>query len=73
MKLKAFYRLAKRLKRQFPQLKICLLLDSLYVADPVFKMLDDYNWKHIITFKEGSVPKTYEEYLLLGRLQKNKE
>ena len=67
--LKAFYRLVKRLKRQFPQLKICLLLDSLYVADPVFKIVDDYKWKYIITFKEGSMPKTYEEYLSLKKLQ----
>ena len=57
--LKAFYRLVKRLKRQYPQLKICLLLDSLYVADPVFKILDKYKWKYIITFKEGSMPDTY--------------
>jgi len=71
--LKAFYRLAERLKREFPQLKICLLLDSLYAADPVFKMLDNYNWKHIIIFKEGSMLKTYEEYLSLQRLQKNRE
>jgi hypothetical protein len=67
--LKAFYRLVKRLKRQFPQLKICLLLDSLYVADPVFKIIDKYSWKYIITFKEGSMPKTYEEYLSLKSLQ----
>jgi len=70
--LKAFYRLAKKLKKEFPQLKICLLLDSLYAADPVFKMLDSYDWKYIITFKEGSMPKTYEEYLSLDKLQKNR-
>ena len=66
--LKAFYRLAKRLKRQYSQLKICLLLDSLYVADPVFKILDKYKWKYIITFKEGSMPDTYAEYLSLKKL-----
>ena len=73
VKLKAFYRLAERLKKEFPQLKICLLLDSLYAADPVFKMIDNYNWKHIIIFKEGSMPKTYEECLSLEKLQKNRE
>ena len=67
--LKAFCRLIKRLKRQFPQLKICLLLDSLYVADPVFKIVDGYKWKYIITFKEGSMPKIYEEYLSLKSFQ----
>jgi len=53
--LRAFYRMVKRLKRQFPQLKICLLPDSLYMADPVFKIADDYKWKYIITIKEGSM------------------
>jgi len=57
--LAAFYRMAKRLKKRFPQLKICLLLDSLYIADPVFNMIDKYKWKYIITFKEGSMPDTY--------------
>ena len=67
--LKAFYRLTKKLKRKFPQLKMCLLLDSLYVADPVFEICDRYSWKYIITFKEGSMPDTYAEYLCLKDLQ----
>ena len=67
--LKAFYRLAKRLKKKFPQAKICLLLDSLYAADSVFEILDGYSWKHIITFKEGSMPNTYSEYHALRNLQ----
>jgi len=33
--LNAFYRMAERLKKRFPQLAICLLLDSLYAAAPV--------------------------------------
>ncbi len=66
--LKAFYRLAKRLKKRFPQLNICLLLDGLYMADPVFNMMDKYNWKYIIVFKEGSMPDTYREYLCLKSL-----
>ena len=66
--LAAFYRLAKRLKKRFPQLNICMLLDGLYMADPVFNMMDKYNWKYIITFKEGSMPDTYREYLSLKNL-----
>lgn len=66
--LAAFYRLAKRLKKRFPQLNICMLLDGLYMADPVFNMMDKYNWKYIIVFKEGSMPDTYAEYLCLKSL-----
>ena len=51
--LNAFYRMAKRLKKRFPQLKICLLLDSLYAAGPVMDILKGYGWKYITTFKEG--------------------
>jgi len=66
--LKAFYRMIKRLKKKFPQLKMCLLLDSLYAADPVIKLIEGYGWKYIITFKEGSMPDTYAEFESLKNL-----
>ena len=67
--LKAFYRLAERLKKRFPQTRICLLLDALYAADPVLKTCDKNGWKYIITFKRGSMPETYNEYISLKKLQ----
>ncbi len=66
--LAAFYRMVKRLKKRFPQLKICLLLDSLYAAAPVMDTLKKYRWKYIITFKEGSMPDRYDEFLKLEKL-----
>jgi len=66
--LKAFYRLVKKLKKDFPQLSICLLLDGLYAAGPVFDICRDYSWKGIITFKEGSMPDVYAEYMNLKSL-----
>ena len=66
--LNAFYRMAKRLKRRFPQLKICLLLDSLYAAAPVMDILKEYGWKYITTFKKGSMPERYEEFTKLKNL-----
>jgi hypothetical protein len=66
--LAAFYRLSKRLKKSFPQLKICLLLDALYGAAPVMEIAKRYKWRYIITFKRGSMPERYEEYCLLKRL-----
>ncbi|MBN1888416.1 MAG: hypothetical protein JW850_10515 [Thermoflexales bacterium] len=47
--LKAFYRLAERLKRRFPRLPICLLLDGLFAGGPTFSICDKYLWKYIIT------------------------
>jgi hypothetical protein len=66
--LAAFYRMVKRLKKGFPQLKICLLLDSLYAAAPVMNTLNKYRWKYIITFKEGSMPEKYDEFRRLKKL-----
>jgi len=66
--LKAFHRLAERLKKDFPQLKICLLLDGLYANKPVIDLCNKYNWKYIITFKEGSMPEVYKEYESIRKL-----
>jgi hypothetical protein len=60
--LKAFYRLAPRLKKAFPQMKICLLLDSLYAAGPVSNICEKYNWKFITVFKQGSMPALFQEF-----------
>lgn len=68
--LKAFQRLAERLKRSFPQLKICLLLDGLYANQPVIDLCNKNRWKYIITFKEGSMPEVYKEYETLKKLSK---
>lgn len=60
--LLAFYRLAEKLKKNFPQMHICLLLDGLYANKPVFRLCKRYGWKYIITFKEGSMPDVYNWY-----------
>jgi len=66
--LKAFYRLTKRLKEDFPQLRICLLLDGIYAADPVFQLCEENRWAYLITFKEGSMPAVFAEYEALKDL-----
>jgi len=71
--LAAFYRLAPRLKKRFPQLKICLLLDSLYAAAPVMDIAEDYNWKYITVFKKGSMPERYDEFTRLKKLCRQNE
>lgn len=66
--LRAFHRLIKKLKRNFPQLKICLLLDGLYANKPVIGSCNKNNWNYIITFKEGSMKEVYKEYESLKKL-----
>jgi hypothetical protein len=68
--LKAFYRLADRLKKNFPQLSLCLVLDALYAAQGVFDICAKNKWGFVVTFKEGSMPATYEEALRMEPYQK---
>jgi hypothetical protein len=68
--LKAFKRLAQSIKSAFPQLKICLLLDSLYAAAPVMDICKQNGWAFIICFKEGSIPSVFQEFESLLPLQR---
>lgn len=54
--LKAFKRLAQKLKKAFPRLPICILADALYANDPVMSICKEMEWKYIVTLKDGSLP-----------------
>jgi hypothetical protein len=60
--LKAFYRLAARLKQRFPRLPMCLLLDGLFAGGPTFAICDKYHWKYMIVLQEGDLPSVHEEF-----------
>jgi hypothetical protein len=66
--LKAFTRLAECLKKDFPQLRLCLCMDGLYAKGPVFQTCQDNGWKYFITFKKGSLRSLWKDYLSLRRL-----
>jgi hypothetical protein len=59
---KALERLVQRLKRDYPQLPLCLLLDGLYACGPVFALCRANDWRYLITFKEGSAPAVFQDY-----------
>lgn len=59
---KAFKRLAKRMKKDFPRLPVILLGDSLYAGEPVFDMCKKNHWNYLIRYKEGSIPGIMQEY-----------
>jgi len=61
--LKAFYRLAPRLKAAFPRLPICLLLDSLYANETLLDICLANHWSFFVGFKQGSIPNLYAEML----------
>ena len=60
--IKAFRRMAKKLKKAFPRLPILLLMDSLYASKPVMDICRENNWDYIIRFKDGSIPYIAKEY-----------
>ena len=68
--IKAFKRLAKRLKNKYKRLPICILGDSLYAVEPIFQICKKNNWKYIFTFKEGRTKSIWEEFQVLKELDK---
>lgn len=66
--LKAFYRLAKRLKKEFPKLPLTLLLDGLYAKGPVMKICFKNKWNFMIVLKDKSLPTVWQEVKGLMRL-----
>lgn len=69
--IKAFKRLAKRLKENYKRLPICILGDSLYAVDPIFTLCRNYQWKYILTFKEGRTKNLWKEFKELKALEYN--
>jgi hypothetical protein len=70
--LKAFSRLAPKLKQQFPQLQMVLSGDGLFACGRVFQLAADYGWAYVVTFKEGDLPSVWGQFqVLLGLYPEN--
>jgi hypothetical protein len=68
--LKAFQRLARRLKACFSHLPILVLLDGLYPNGPVMELCRRHNWDYMIVWQDGSLPTVREEIEGLKDLQR---
>ncbi len=66
--LKAFYRLAERLKQQFPQLPVCLTLDGLYAGGPTFARCERYGWKYLVVLQDKDLSTVHSEFESLIKL-----
>ena len=60
--INAFKRLAEKIKKEYPKLKIIIGADALYASKPVMDICKNNKWKYIIRFKEGSMPTLYKEF-----------
>lgn len=65
---KSFHRLAKRLKKAFPNLKFMLLLDGLYPSGPVFEACRKNNWQYMIVWKDKVLKSSETEFEALCKL-----
>jgi Transposase DDE domain len=68
--LKAFVRIAKKLKKNYPRLPICILADSLYPNNTVFDICEKNNWLFIINLKDTCLKTFQEEVSLLKNTAK---
>ena len=65
---KAFYRLAARIKKRFPKLKISVAMDGLYACGPVIRTCRDNGWDYMLVFKEGSMKDVWQEAMALIKI-----
>jgi len=72
--LKAFKRMAERIKKEFPRLPMIITGDALYACKPVMDICRDNNWEYILRFKKDRIPTLGEEIEKLeeGKLLKEK-
>lgn len=60
--IRAFERLAKKIKKNYPRLNILISGDVLYANQKVIEICRKNNWKYIIRLKEGAIPTLYKEF-----------
>jgi len=65
---KAFYRMAKKLKKLFRNTRITLSVDGLYATGPVIQICRDNNWGYMIVLKEDCLPTVWDDALGLMRV-----
>jgi hypothetical protein len=67
--LKAFYRLAERIKKAFPALRIMVFLDGLYANGPVMERCREYKWQFMIVLQDKSLPSVHGEFEAISELE----
>jgi hypothetical protein len=73
--IKAFHRIAKKIKGFFPQTPFWLLGDALYADQNVIRTCQKYGWGYSINFKESDLPALWrdcQELLVMEFLNKLK-
>jgi hypothetical protein len=66
--LKALSRLLPQLRRDFPQLRLCLSGDSLYACGRTLQLAMDHHCSYVLTFKSGHMPAVWKDFQGLLKL-----
>ena len=66
---RAFKRLAERLKREFPKLRVIILADGLYPTGPMMALCGEKNWDYMFVLQDKSLKTVWQEYEALKTLQ----
>jgi len=60
---KAFKRMAKRIKKNYPKLVFIITGDALYANTPIINICKDYKWKFIFNLKKDRLKNVYETFV----------
>jgi hypothetical protein len=63
--LKALSRLLPNLRREYPQLRLCLSGDALYACGRTLQLAKDYDCRYVLVFKEGRMSALWREFQTL--------
>ena len=60
--IKAFKRMASRIKKEYPKLKFIVTGDALYASAPMMDICKNNKWHYIFNLKEKKLKQIYEEF-----------
>lgn len=60
--VKAFKRMAPRIKKNYPKLKFIVTGDALYATTPMINICECYKWHYIFNLKKDRLKNVYEEF-----------
>lgn len=69
--IRAFYRMAKRIKKEHPKLPVIISADALYCVEPVVSICKKNKWEYIIRLKEDRLKLLGEEIKGLEKAEEN--
>lgn len=65
--MKAFTRLAKKIKEDYPRINLCLCADGLYPNNTFFNICKKNKWSYIVTLKDKSLKNLWKNIKMKNR------